>query len=192
MLRNRSISSLRAFLLIIIFIGIAIWCVISMIVEPSNRIGPFGLGIPSTMREYILEQQQLAVYFPHGWNILLTPQGNHGDTEVIAIIVVPWHSLPNVKIMNKPFNISDVSLVADWGETRLQSDFSYQSASLTSYNSVYFSGLLREYTITRKLLFFVEEIHCLDLYILTLAMDISSRSVPIKKIGRKWLALLIT
>ena len=173
--RNKKyLNLLLIFLLTPIIFGTIWWAY--KIMNPLSQIRFIGLGSPSPVKEFVLEQYEILFYYPANWKVLLTPQGNHGDMEAIAVIVAPGRSLPNITIAHKSFADDDISLVADWGDERTRSNSSYQFVSLLNFNSPYFSGLLREYTRTNESLFSITEIRCEDLYIVYHRMGFSFTS----------------
>lgn len=142
------------------------WSGIAMLIDPSKRVGPFGMGIPSPMTDFLLEHDGLMIKHPKSWRVLLTPQGNHGDTEVVAFITVPSRSLPDVMIARKPLAQGNISTVARWGEARARSRFIYQPLSLTEFDTAAFPAMLREYTGIEYTLSGKAVIQCKDFYIL--------------------------
>jgi hypothetical protein len=143
--------------------------IINLVWDINSNSGFFGLGLPSPMTQYTLIKQGLALEFPDSWGIHLTPQGNHGDEAVIALILVPDHSFPNIIIAeNSPY--SNILSVAQWGEirsqARAQSLSLIKTISLSTYNAQFFPAMLYEYIFEAKTLFGTIDIHCLDYYIL--------------------------
>jgi hypothetical protein len=130
-----------------------------------NHAGFFGLGIPSPKTEYSFADYGLTIEYPGNWRIVLTPGGNHGDGAVFALIGIPWHSIPNIT-MARENSYGEILSVVQWGEMRTRLSTSYQTVSLSAFDSEYFPAMLREYTYTVETPFAITEIRCQDYYIL--------------------------
>jgi hypothetical protein len=67
-------------------------------------------------------QNGFSIDYPSNWTALELPNGNHGDSEVIALLVAPNHILPAVEIARKSFSMT-VDEVVNWGEERITKRF---------------------------------------------------------------------
>jgi hypothetical protein len=130
-----------------------------------NHTGFFGLGLPSRMIKFSFTGQGLIMDYPKTWTAFLMPQGNHGDKAVFAGIFAPVPASPDV-IMAENSSEGNVLSVAQWGQSRVQLLSSYQSISLSEFDSKYFPAMLREYTFIAETTFGNIEIRCLDYYFL--------------------------
>lgn len=114
-----------------------------------------------------MEQQQIEFVYPENWIVTLTPQGNHDDDEIIALLGNPDDSVfsfLNIQIA-KNQGLANLTDLAEWGETRAKSRFiSYKPSSVTRLSNEYFSGLVREYTSSTGSPFEIEPIRCKDWY----------------------------
>lgn len=149
-------------------------CLISVLiilVNPSARTGPFGIGLPAKMEKFYIEQIPLAIDYPESWVPFETPGGNHGDLEVVATISVPGRSYPQVFFMVKQFPDGTLEQVAKWGEQRVYTKiFKAQGYDFVQmdFGETYTSDgdkyLYRDYLWKQKSIIKEYTIHCLDNY----------------------------
>jgi len=137
---------------------------LALAIDPSRRIGPFGLGLPAQMSTFIIESADGSISYPKSWVAVLTPQGNHGDSEIIAVIGVPGRGLPSVTVAQKTLSDPTLTAVVMWGESRAASKSSYVALSSGFSGSI--PGIVREYQYVVITLFGESLVHCRDLYVL--------------------------
>lgn len=169
MCHNISKSTLPFYVKLLLFLTTfnLVYCVVGLLFFPSWYVGPFGgLGLPSTMQDFVFSTEKLTMKYPKSWRVVLTPHGNHGDLEVFAMVAVPWRTVPNVTFAHKYFSNGRLEEVANWGESRAQNDPTFESSSISRFESDYFSGLLRGYDIYFESPFGIQNIHCQDWYFL--------------------------
>jgi hypothetical protein len=133
----------------------------------SERATPLGFGIDAPMTHYLFEQDNLSVSYPKSWNLHLTPSGNHGDKDVMALITVPWHPLPEIIVFRKLFKSNDLSDVVKWRVTQLKNTDCYKlfSSSTSSFGNI--TGATEEYKCNSLSLIASDSvIHCKDFHIL--------------------------
>jgi hypothetical protein len=119
------------------------------------------------MKNLVLEQDKIEFTYPENWIAQSTPQGDHGDQEVIAVVFAPAKFFLNIVVARKEFNENDISEVAMWGELRAQSRFfSYKQGTRTAYLSEHISGLISEYIARTGSPVETQDVHCKDLYFL--------------------------
>jgi len=116
----------------------------NIIFIPSKRIGLFGIGLPAPMENYKGKHTNFSIDFPESWVIYETPQGNHGDQDVIAGIGVPGRSFPHVFLYKRNFLKNDKSELLSWGESKVKDDNKF--IDLKPFNTTKYSGEMREYT----------------------------------------------
>ena len=150
----------------LITIAVTICLGILLLVNPLRFI----LSTPpvsSEMKSLVLEQDKIEFMYPENWFAHLTPQGNHGDLEVIAIATAPGIGFQNMIVARKQFNNDDLSVVADWSLSRIKSRFvTYEVDIPIPYSSEHFSGLISEYTATTGSPLETQNAHCKDLFFL--------------------------
>lgn len=169
MCHNSSNAKLPFYVKLLLFlmaVSMVYW-IAGILFDSSRRATPFGLGIPSTMRDFNFGKEKFTMKYPESWTVVLTPQGNHGDLEVFAVGVVPWRTIPNVTFAHKYFSNGRLEDVADWGESRAQEDPAYENISISPFESDYFSGLLRSYDRYFESPLGIQNIHCQDWYFLS-------------------------
>jgi len=78
--------------------------------------------LPARPSRYSLTAYGIEFRYPSSWTAYETPQGNHGDKEVVAIVVAPALSETWVAIARHAgVAQDDLGSVIDWGMTRVQS-----------------------------------------------------------------------
>ncbi len=96
--------------------------VILYMVNPNKRAGIFWLGLPSEFSELKIGNEAILQY-PRTWVGFHTPDGNHGDGDVVAVIGVPGRGLPKVVLAHKIIVGGDAEAVAAWGDERIGKNF---------------------------------------------------------------------
>jgi hypothetical protein len=122
---------------------------------------------PNEMKDFVLEPDGIGFSYPDRWIGQMTPQGDHGDQEVIAVLLDPAKSLLNIFIARQQFSNQDIIKVATWGKSRIPMRFSrYELKASTPYESDSFSGQNVEYIAWTDSPIETENVHCKDLYFL--------------------------
>lgn len=106
---------------------------------------PFKLDEPLTWKTFQSQLKPISMFYPASWIAHETPQGNHGDLEVIAYITPIAHDYPYVKIAHQEISRPSLDEVASWGESRI----TFPSRVLISLTKIDVQGqtvLLRNYT----------------------------------------------
>lgn len=65
-----------------------------------------------------------SINYPPTWTGLELPNGNHGDLEVVAMLISPSNIFPGVLIARKEVLGLTVQDVAKWGENRITTKYS--------------------------------------------------------------------
>lgn len=89
------------FLILIFVVSLVI-----MFFSQKSRTGPFGIGLPAETQIFVARQGGFSIKYPQSWVAFETPQGSHGDEDVIAVILVPGRSFPQVYIARHFFPIA--------------------------------------------------------------------------------------
>lgn len=141
---------------------------IPIIVDPANRVGPFGIGIPAPMKSFHSSTNNFSIEHPFRWVAHDTRQGEHGDNDVIAGIYVPGRGFPHVVIASTSLNTSDFQQLLVWGEERAREKHSdYEQINLDKFSTSYYDGIFRDYTwSSNSKLFGHPKIHCRDYYLM--------------------------
>lgn len=134
---------------------------------PTFRTGPFGTGLPSSMKTLAGDNVVFTIDYPLSWVANELPYGNHGDLEVFAAILNPGNWMPSVWFARHEFQNGRLSQVAEWGESRiLEKGSQYSSITLTETHTKNYEGLIRQYSWASESLFGSTNIRCEDIYIL--------------------------
>jgi hypothetical protein len=145
---------------------ISVLCLAILFSNPFRFLFP-PVPISSEMKLFTLEQDKIEFGFPENWFANLTPQGNHGDLEVIAIIVAPVQNFQSVIVARKSFVGATISDVAEWGTSRIKARIPhYKLDSLIDYKSQLFAGSVREYVAYSSSPIDTRNARCKDLYFL--------------------------
>lgn len=156
---------IRKFILLIL-IAICVLSTLAIIFLPSRRTGPFGIGLPSPMSQYTSLNNNFSIEYPNSWTIGETPQGSHGDKEIIAAILVPGRSFPQVYIARKSFLENDINQVALWGQSRAENRCECTPTSFEYFDTPYFHGVTQEYSWkTTNIFNITSTINCRDWYV---------------------------
>jgi hypothetical protein len=148
----------------VFLISIVVISLVIMVFSQESMTGPFGLGLPAKTRVFLANREGFSIQYPQSWAAFETPQGSHGDEEVIAVILVPGRSFPQVYIARHFSPVSDISQVIAWGEIRARTRNGYLAVSVTNFNTPYLQGIMREYLWYDITLFGQLEIRCKDWY----------------------------
>jgi hypothetical protein len=149
--------------IVIFSIGMSL---VLMVIIPSSRTGPFGIGLPASTRIFNSKESKFSIMYPRSWVPFDLPQGNHGDQEVTTSILVPGRSFPQVFVAKKNFITEDNRQVAMWGETRKMPLMDYKILSMDNIRTASFDGLLRKYSYKNSSLFKELNIICYDFYVM--------------------------
>ena len=160
-----------------IIIFVILFSFVSTIIDISKRAGPFGIGLPSSLVKYTSKTENFTIVHPGSWPVYETPQGNHGDIEVFAIINPPGRSFPHMILAKKLFPGENLNDVAKWGVERakLLSTENFIEISLESRTINNVTGYLHDYFFSAPGIFEERHYHCNDLYFLenSLGYDLS-------------------
>jgi hypothetical protein len=152
-----------------IYASLILIFVISLVIIlffPESRTGPLGLGLPAETRVFMAKQGGFSITYPQSWVTFETPQGSHGDEDVIAVILVPGRSFPQVYIARHFFSEGNISQVTAWGKIRARKRSGYVEVSVSDLSTPHLQGVIREYLWYESTPFSHIEIRCKDWYVL--------------------------
>ncbi len=151
-----------------IFLALTVLCMISFLVlfiDPSTRKGPLGFGPPAPMILFQMKDKSFTLLYPENWVAAETPQGNHGDIEIIAVIIVSGKQMANITIARKPFPTGNISNVVNWGQSRAAMHTDHNILSFKPLSDNNLDGLIQEYTWGSPSFNKNVTSHCQDVYI---------------------------
>lgn len=164
MKHNKPIQLKHILLFMLIITSVS---VINLLLFPSFRKGPLGFGQPAKMTTFNAFDGSYSISHPANWTAFNTPQGNHGDTEVIAIITVSGHQMANLTISRQ--NLPDQTLdeVINWGQSRAEKHSGFTPVELIEISNINYDVYSFNYywsstNVWKKELL----IYCQDFYIL--------------------------
>ena len=149
---------------LIIIVVLTLMSTLVLVFNYASRKGPLGFGPPAPMKMYLMKDKSFSIMYPGNWVVFETPQGSHGDDDVVAIILVSGRSAANVTIARRSFINGDIHDVLVWGQLRAASNIDYIPASLDPLVDNKLGGFTQDYTwrgpyqndVTR---------HCQDMYV---------------------------
>jgi hypothetical protein len=120
---------------------------LSMMTKHDNQVGKFSILIPSA------------------WGTVDTPNGNHGDKEVL-MVVTSLGSQPLLEVSNSKLSSIDFDQVLNWGKQRIEEHGNYLLVSSSDHlTQQQFAGKLLEYSQERRdFLGNSQTFHCLNWY----------------------------
>lgn len=149
--RFRSLPKRQIILLIAIICTFA--SIIILVVNPAARKGPLGFGPPAPMVTFQMSDDSFSISYPENWTVFETPQGNHGDHEVVAIILVAGHQIANVTVARQSISAGNINDVVNWGQARAAIHEGYKSSSVDPFTVNNLGGYIHEYSWSHASLF---------------------------------------
>ena len=140
MIKNKSFK-------IIFVVVVLISCLISILQMIWKRPGPFGIGLPAPMEERQGPHFNFSIKLPKDWSLIETPDGSHGDKDIIAVILPSGRSFPQVIIYSREFPDEDRTQLLAWGENKADAKTGYKQISLTTFKTSRYSGEVRNYSL---------------------------------------------
>jgi len=125
-----------------------------------------GGGDQGPMRKFGGKELGLSIQYPPYWNAFPTPQGAHGDKDVIGVILAPGRSFPQLYIARHVFQSRIMADVVAWGAVRAEQRTGYTEISLQELQLESMSTVVREYSWKNQTLFAAIVVRCKDLYAL--------------------------
>jgi hypothetical protein len=138
----------------------------SILLNPSKQ-SPNRL--PSPMINFMSKKYNFSIDHPESWPAFETPQGNHGDMDVIGIIYVPQNSTTSLIIASRNFEQGRIENVVQWGLDRAMRCQEFQQRDRGSDTIAGLSGAKFEYTCLKRTNFFLKTfgtVKCTDFYII--------------------------
>ncbi len=159
--KKRIVFVFLASLLLIIALGLYL----SLQVE-TGSFGINAMAFPTSMPIFKSESAHFTMQYPSNWTAIETPQGDHGDLNVVAVILPPGRSFPQMVVASRPISDGDIGEVVSWGTMRASKKPKYNSGIVTSLNTTHFRGFTHDYTWLNQTFFGTETIYCQDFYVL--------------------------
>jgi len=156
----------RRQIVILTLILLLILSLLIILAFPEKQTGPFGIGLPSDFKVFTSKSGGFIIKYPESWVAAETPQGSHGDKEVLAVILVPGRSFPQVDFAYKQFDVNDMDTVVKWGRGRAIALSNYSEISVSAIAAPNVEGIIREYTWHESSLLGDVNLQCKDLYLL--------------------------
>jgi hypothetical protein len=122
---------------------------------------------PSPMINYVSKKDTFSIDHPESWPAFETPQGNHGDLDVIGIIYNPENTTTSLIIASRNFDQGGIENVVQWGLDRAKRCQEFEQKDQKSYNISGLEGVRSEYTCLKKTDFFSNtfgSVKCIDYY----------------------------
>lgn len=140
-----------------------------ILLNPSMRTGPFGIGLPAPMTKFKGEYINISMNYPNSWVANETPQGDHGDDEILAGFFVPGRGFPHVLIASREFSENKIDQVVLWGEKRARIKYpNYTQLELNTFSAKHNDGWYRKYSgLSESLIFGSSVVICCDYYLLS-------------------------
>jgi hypothetical protein len=148
--------SKKQVLIIIIAIS-SIVSVLILLLNSAVRRGQFGFGNPIPMVTFALHDGSFSILYPQNWVAMETPQGSHGDIEIVAAIVVSGQAHAGVEIARNSFPDGNLSQVIAWGESRAASCLEFSPFFPLETLDDNSAGYILEYSCTYSDLSFFEK-----------------------------------
>lgn len=124
----------------LIFLGLsAVIIVIQLIINPH----PFSHAQPGELVSHQGESAPMVIDCPENWSFGETPQGNHGDHEVIAVIN---GDLPNMVIARAADPLPDLATAEFWALKRASGCENFVRTFRQDYATPHTTGVLVDYT----------------------------------------------
>jgi hypothetical protein len=124
------------------------------LLNPANRTGFFGIGLPAPMERFSIKDGGISLLKPTSWVGFETQQGNHGDKEVIAIISVPGRSVPLMILYEKTGLTENIKDAIVWSMQRIRNRGGYNfSHTLQDFSSARYDMKLIPYSIRTQRIF---------------------------------------
>lgn len=179
--KNRSVLPSRnspiffaLILLVISALMISIW-------NLMNRSA--GIGSLTNMKTFGDERMGFSIKYPEEWNAFSTPQGSHGDQDVIAVILAPGKSFPQVYIARGIFGSEEIAGVEAWGASRAKKRSSSIEISNVEKSPGNVEETTREYSWQEETYLGPAYIRCEDLYRYGAMSVTTCLSAPSRRIG---------
>ena len=138
--------------------------ILVLIIFPATRKGPLGFGPPAPMVTFQAKDRNFSISYPENWSAFDTPQGSHGDNEIVAVILIAGQMGSNVTIARRSFPNGDISDVVAWGESRAAIQTNYTSISFSPLTDNELGGVVHEYTGLGSSLYNITR-RCQDVYV---------------------------
>jgi hypothetical protein len=150
---------------VLLILIVLIPCLVSSVASVIQVYHRFDPNYLSVMTKHYSQTGKFSILIPSVWGVVDTPNGNHGDKEVL-MVVTSLGSQPLLEVSSA--NLPDKSLeqLLIWGEQRIDKYGSYSLFSDSDYSiGQEYSGKLLEYSQKRKDFIGNDQIfHCINWY----------------------------
>lgn len=146
---------------------IVIICLVVLVAIGSLVLNLYGPAIsrqkPVEYAEMTLNSEGISFSYPKDWKAFVSPDGEHGDKEVIGGITVLGHPWPFVIIAKAPPDINKINDAINWGENRINGIFNELSLTFMEIDDN--TRAIRLYLRDSHLFFATISLKCKDLYL---------------------------
>src|SRR6266508_5202403 len=141
--------------------------VLILLINPAARKGPLSFGPPAPMKSFQAKNGSYSISYPANWVVGETPQGSHGDDEVVAVILVSGRQSANIAIARRTFPNANTNDVVTWGQARATRNTGYAPVSSEPWSNGKLKGLIHEYTWSSSSSYEIITRYCQDVYVLS-------------------------
>jgi hypothetical protein len=149
--------------LIILLVCLAVASAGLFFLIPSFRVGPFGLGLPAPWTRLEVTSAGLCIRHPDSWVGSETPQGNHGDLAVLAVIGVPGRRWPQALVLRGSSGAMSLSALVEWAQERARGHEGYSPLDSQPGQTSGLDGQVSEYRFAASGLLGTTQVRCNDL-----------------------------
>jgi hypothetical protein len=107
----------------------------------------------SPMVTYVSKEGIYSIVYPSMWVVSETPQGDHGDMDVIGTIGSPGSSMPRLTLASHAFDKPTIENVVQWGGDRAKRWQEFQFKGQQEYLIAGRPGMRLEYICSRNINF---------------------------------------
>ena len=97
------------------------------------------------MINYDKKQSSFSLSYPESWIVSETPNGNHGDQDVIATILVPGRSWPKIVIEKVVLPQGGLEGLAKYEEDKIHKEQIISQMTMDRFKTPNLDGLMRDY-----------------------------------------------
>jgi hypothetical protein len=120
--------------------------------------------LPSPMINFVSKKYNFSIDHPESWPAFETPQGEHGELDVIGIIFVPRN--PTIfEIASRNFDQGGIENVVQWGVDRAKRCQEFEQIDQGIKNISGLVGVWSEYTCFKNMHFLLKT-KCIDYYVI--------------------------
>jgi hypothetical protein len=151
-------------ILILVFISACVLSFLRLLFIPSDRVGIFGIGLPSRMVTYGDSSSDLIVEYPDSWAFHEFQEKSTGNSDMNATINVPGRSFPSVIFTSISSPVDDITEIIEYGKGKTNNLQNLSEISLERFATLHNKGYRREYSWSVSTLLGRVSLHCEDYY----------------------------